>query len=60
MTFFKRIIYYLNPATFFSKKNSDDPQKENVNLKMMHGVNRLSIFMFLFCMIVLIYRLFLR
>lgn len=48
---FKKIIHYLNPATLFSKGKSD-----NVNLKMMHGINRISIFVFLICIIVLIIR----
>jgi len=29
---------------------------KNVNLRLMHGINRISILMFLFCLIVLIYR----
>lgn len=46
----KRILTYLNPMTMF-KKGSD-----NVNLRMMHGINRISIFMFLFCAIILLIR----
>ncbi len=52
--FLKRILYYLNPATLFSKSD------HNVNLRFMHGINRISIFMFLGCMIVLILRACLR
>lgn len=48
--FFKRILHYLNPANLF-KKGGD-----NVNLRMMHGINRISIFVFLICLIVLIFR----
>ncbi len=48
--FFKRILHYLNPATMFKKGEG------NVNLRMMHGINRISIFMFLICLIVLIIR----
>ena len=48
--FLKRILYYLNPATLFSK--SDD----NVNLRFMHGINRISIFMFLACLVVMVLR----
>jgi hypothetical protein len=36
------------------KKNTD-PEK-NLNLKVMHGINKLSILMFLVGMIVLIYK----
>lgn len=45
--FLKRILYYLNPATLFSKSDN------NVNLRFMHGINRISIFMFLACLVVL-------
>ena len=48
--FLKKILHYLNPATFFKKG------KGNVNLRMMHGINRISIFMFLICVIVLLVR----
>ena len=48
--FLKRILYYLNPATLFSKS------KDNVNLRFMHGINRISIFMFLACMVVMVVR----
>lgn len=48
--FLKRILYYLNPATLFSKRD------DNVNLRFMHGINRISIFMFLACMVVLALR----
>ncbi len=46
----KRILLYLNPMTMFQKGD------KNVNLRMMHGINRISIFMFLFCLIVLLVR----
>jgi hypothetical protein len=52
--FFKRILSYLNPMTMFQKG------EKNVNLRMMHGINRISIFMFLFCLIVLLIRYFSR
>ncbi|HKK37947.1 MAG TPA: DUF6728 family protein [Cryomorphaceae bacterium] len=48
--FLKKILHYLNPASFFKKG------KGNVNLRMMHGINRISIFMFLICVIVLLVR----
>lgn len=52
--FLKKFLNYLNPATFFKKG------KDNVNLRMMHGINRISIFMFLICVIVLVTRYFMR
>jgi len=48
--FIKRILTYLNPLTIFQKG------EKNINLRLMHGINRISIFMFLVCVIVLIVR----
>lgn len=48
--FLKRVLYYLDPRTLFGRR---DP---NVNLRFMHGINRISVFMFLFCLIVLVVR----
>lgn len=48
--FLKRILYYLNPATLFGKSGGD------VNLRFMHGINRISILLFLVCMVVLALR----
>ena len=39
---------------FFRKKDPD--RKSNFNLKMMHGINKVSIIMFLICLIVIISR----
>ena len=39
---------------FFRKKDPNRPK--NFNLKMMHGVNKLSIIMFLIALTVIIYR----
>ncbi|MBK6409266.1 MAG: hypothetical protein IPI95_10270 [Flavobacteriales bacterium] len=52
--FLKRILYYLNPATLFGRSEN------NVNVRMMHGINRISILMFLACLVVLGLRAFLR
>ncbi|MBX2983139.1 MAG: DUF6728 family protein [Flavobacteriales bacterium] len=52
--FWKRILYYLNPATLFSKTD------HNLNLRFMHGINRISIFVFLACMVVMVMRACLR
>jgi len=46
----KRILTYLNPATMFRKG------EKNFNLRMMHGINRISIFMFLICIVVMLIR----
>lgn len=45
--FLKRVLYYLDPRTMFGRREA------NVNLRFMHGINRISVFMFLFCLIVL-------
>jgi hypothetical protein len=39
---------------YFRKKNPD--QKKNINLSLMHGINRIAILMFLVAVIVLIVR----
>lgn len=48
--FLKRILHYLNPATLFGKSDPDP------SLRFMHGVNRISVFVFLFCVVVMIAR----
>lgn len=48
--FLKRFLHYLNPATMFGKGNP------NVSLRFMHGINRISIFLFLFCLVVMLVR----
>lgn len=42
----------------FRKPDPNAPQ--SFNLKMMHGINRISIIMFLFCLIVMIVRAIMR
>lgn len=46
---FKKIARYLNPLTMLEKG-----ENKNFNLKMMHGINRISIFMFLICIIIML------
>ena len=55
MAFFKKITGYLNIFSMF-KKTEKVEGKDNVSLKMMHGMNRVSIFMFLFCVIMMLYK----
>ncbi|HRN35571.1 MAG TPA: hypothetical protein PLV70_01390 [Flavobacteriales bacterium] len=47
---FKRLLHYLNPATLFAK--SGQPR----NVRYMNGVNRISIFLFLLCVAVMVVR----
>jgi len=48
--FLKRLFYYLNPATLFGKPHPD------FNLRFMHGINRISILLFLVCIVVMVVR----
>lgn len=41
---------------YLKKKDPDSPKSFNV--KAMHGINRISIFMFLFGIIILLFKLF--
>lgn len=52
--FWKRIAYYLNPATLFGRSEG------NLNLRFMHGINRISILLFLACIVVMLVRAFTR
>lgn len=45
------MAYYANPLTLFKKSEST-----NVNLKMMHGMNRISMLIFLFCLIMMLFK----
>ncbi|WP_247235181.1 DUF6728 family protein [Telluribacter sp. SYSU D00476] len=46
---------------FFRVFRKPDPNAPtSFNLKMMHGINRISIIMFLFCLIVMIARAIMR
>ena len=46
-----KIFSYLDIRTMFRKES-----KVNFNLRMMHGMNRISILMFLVCLVMLIVR----
>ena len=52
--FLNQILQYL----YLKKKDKEMPS--NLNVTFMHGMNRISIFMFLFAMIVIVYRLFFK
>lgn len=52
--FFKKLLHYMNPLTLFKK--TEKTHAGNVNIKLMHGINRISIFMFIVCLIILIIR----
>ncbi len=50
-SFWQRLLYYANPMTLFRKSDND-----NINLKMMHGMNRISMIIFLVAVAVMIYK----
>ena len=50
----KQVLTYL----YIRKRDPKDPR--NIDLKFMHGMNRISLFMFLIAVIVMIVRLFTR
>jgi hypothetical protein len=47
----EKFLYYINPKTFFQKSNEN-----NINTRMMHGMNRISILMFLVGACVILYK----
>jgi hypothetical protein len=48
--FLRKILYYLNPRNLFKR------EKVDLNLRFMHGINKISILMFLICLVVLLVR----
>ena len=43
--------------TYFYIRKRDPNDPRNINIKMMHGMNRISLFMFLIAVVVMIIRL---
>lgn len=48
--FLRKILYYINPLNLFKKEDVDQ------NLRFMHGINKISIYLFLLCLIMLLVR----
>lgn len=46
----KKILYYLDPRNLFKR------EKVDLNLRFMHGINKISILMFLICVVIMIVR----
>lgn len=46
-----KILAYLGLRRLYNKG-----EKKNLNLRFMHGINRISILLFLFCVLVMLYR----
>lgn len=49
--FFKKILYYLNPLNLFKREEGAE-----VNLRVMHGINKISFLVFLLCLVVMAIR----
>lgn len=54
MGFFRQLAEY-----FYIKKRADDAPKSDW-LKYMHGINRISLFMFILCILFIIFKLFIK
>lgn len=48
----RKIIYYLNPLTLFKK----DEEPKSGYTKMMHGINRITILVFIIGLIIMAYK----
>jgi hypothetical protein len=55
------MIFWRYFIDVFRPNREGNPHKpSNFNIRVMHGINRVSIVMFLLCMLVLAYRAFFR
>lgn len=46
--FLKKVAYYLNPLNLFKKDSGD------LNLRFMHGINKISFMMFMVILVILV------
>lgn len=51
MEILQKLLHYANPLNLFRKSEG-----EGVNLRVMHGINKVSMTMFLLCVIYLLIR----
>lgn len=51
--FLRKVLYYINPLNLFKKEEGAE-----LNLRMMHGINKISFLMFMICLIYLMFRWF--
>ena len=51
MVILRKILHYANPLNLFKKSEG-----EGVNLRVMHGINKISMTLFLLCLIYLAIR----
>lgn len=54
MHLINRFLFYLNPVS------KDKNAKANFSLKAMHGINRISIYLFLIAIVVMLFRYLVR
>jgi len=56
--FLKRLLYYLDVRTMFQKSqhSEDEDTGKRVNMGLMHGINRISLFLFLICLIIMLFK----
>lgn len=55
MEILRKILHYANPLNLFRKSEG-----EGVNLRVMHGINKVSMTVFLLCLIYMLVRAFTR
>ena len=48
--------FKLNEVLTYYFRKKDPSRPTNINLKLMHGINKISIIIFLFCVVVILYR----
>ena len=51
MEFLQKLLHYANPLNLFRKSEG-----EGINLRVMHGINKVSMTLFLLCVIYLLIR----
>lgn len=55
MEFLRKILHYANPLNLFKKSEG-----EGVNLRVMHGINKVSMTVFMLCLVYLLVRTLMR
>ena len=50
----KKFLYYMNPRNLFRKEKAD------LNLRFMHGINKISILVFMLCIVTMVVKWILR
>ena len=55
MEILRKILHYANPVNLFRKNEG-----EGINLRVMHGINKVSMTVFLLCVIYLLIRTLIR